>query len=69
METKRRCSFYGPFESPDMGHGHSHCEFDCTVSTCDGAIEHCGKLDVLKRYLMERTWIKATIERKKTARN
>ena len=69
METDRRCSFYGGFKSPGVGDRRGHCEFDCTHSTCDGEIEHCGKLNVLKRYLMERCWMKATIERKKAPRN
>jgi len=69
METERRCSFYRGFKGPDVIHRRGHCEFDCTHSTCDGEIEHCGKLNVLKRYLMERSWMEATIEKKKTGRN
>jgi hypothetical protein len=69
METEKRCSFYRNFKSSGASHRRGHCEFDCTHSTCDGEIEHCGKLNVLKRYLMERSWMKATIERKKTGRN
>ena len=64
MDTERRCSFYASLKSPG---GRGHCEFDCTYYTCDGDIEHCGKVNILKRYLMERSWMKATAERKKTA--
>lgn len=65
METERRCSFYGSFKSPGMGHGRGHCKFDCAYSTCDGEIDHCGKLNVIKRYLMERSWMRAATEKKK----
>jgi hypothetical protein len=66
METERRCSFYGSGKNLGMGHGRGNCEFDCTYSTCDGEIEHCEKLNALKRYLMERSWMRATMEKKKT---
>lgn len=69
METEGRCTFYRNSGSPCVGHGLGHCEFDCTYLLCDGEIKHCGKLNVLKRYLVERSWMKATIERKKTAGN
>jgi hypothetical protein len=69
METERRCPFYGSLKNLSTGYGRGYCEFDCTHSACEGEIEHCGKLNVLKRYLMERSWMKATIERRKTARN
>ena len=64
MDRESRCSFYARLRIPG---GRGHCEFDCAYSTCDGEIEHCGKLNILKRYLMERNWMKATAERKKAA--
>ncbi len=67
METEKRCSFYGSFKGRRLGPGRGHCEFDCIYSTCDGEVEHCEKLNVLKRYLMERSWMRVTIGKKKTA--
>ena len=69
METERRCSFYRSSGSPGMDHRHGYCEFDSIYTICDGETKHCRKLNVLKRYLMERSWMGATIERKKTGRN
>lgn len=69
METERRCSFYRSPGSPGMGSRGGYCEFDPTYPTCDGDTKHCGKLNVLKRYLMERSWMRATIEKKKTVGN
>ncbi len=66
MEINRRCLFYRVSEGPCMG---GHCQFDSTFSSCEGAIEQCGEVNVLKRYLMERSWMKAATDRKKMVHN
>jgi hypothetical protein len=68
METDRRCSFYRSSRTPGMRHRVGHCEFDSTYSICDGDVKNCAKLNVLRRYLMERGWMKAPRERKKSPR-
>jgi hypothetical protein len=69
METERRCSFYDSFRNPDGGHMRGYCEFDCAYSDCEGEIGRCGKINVLRGYLMERTWMKTMIEKKGTTHN
>ena len=63
METEKRCAFYRNYGGPCVGRGSGHCEFDSTYSICDGEIKNCAKLDVLRRYLMGRSWMKTTLER------
>jgi len=65
LETETRCAFYRNFGSPRVGQEPGLCEFDGTSSICDGEIGDCVKLNVLRRYLMERNWMKATAEAKK----
>ena len=69
MESKSQCPFYRRSGSPGMHYRDGYCEFDCTYSICDGESKHCGKLNVLRRHLMERSWMQEMIKGKKTARH
>ena len=58
MTTERRCSLYRSSGTPDMGRGCGYCEFDGTHAICHGEMNHCEKLDALRRSLLERRWMK-----------
>ncbi len=66
MEISSRCLFYRVSEGPCMD---GHCEFNVNVSACYGKIDHCAEVNILKRYLMQRDWIKAPVDKKKPAHN
>jgi hypothetical protein len=69
METQRRCSFYERYKNTEMDRMRGYCEFDCAYSACEGEIGRCGKINVLKGYLLERSWMKTMIEKKGASHN
>ena len=66
MADERGCPFQKNSDTLDMGPHDGYCELNRTHPVCNGKIKLCENIESLRRYVMERVWMKVRIKEEKT---
>ena len=58
MTIERQGSFHKESEDAGAGHRPGFCKFDSNCTACDEGVKICEKLEMLKKDLLRRKWMK-----------
>jgi hypothetical protein len=58
MTIERQDSCYKDSDDSRAGHRPRFCKFDSNCTACEEGVKICEKLEILKRDLLKRKWMK-----------